>query len=125
MKKNTVHQYRNQHSVIELNSKGDTHKKHDLCHNPKCKCHKLFTFTPKQFQPEGAGFEKKKWKLFKSSQKAWNSFPKPAVNTLATVIGVAVIARSKNPQVGQTMANILKTISGGKVLSLTEMHENG
>ena len=24
----------------DLNSKGDTPKLHDLCHNPKCKCQK-------------------------------------------------------------------------------------
>ena len=28
-----------------------------MCHNPKCKCQKQITFTPKQFQLEGAGFK--------------------------------------------------------------------
>ena len=28
---------------------------HDYCPNPNCKCQKQITFTPKQFQLEGAG----------------------------------------------------------------------
>ena len=30
---------------------------HDYCPNPKCKCPKQNTFTPKQLQMEGSGFE--------------------------------------------------------------------
>ena len=29
---------------------------HDYCPNPKCKCQKQITVTPKQFQMEGSGF---------------------------------------------------------------------
>ena len=32
-------------------------KLHDMCHNPKCKCQKQITFSPKQFQLDGAGFK--------------------------------------------------------------------
>ena len=64
-------------------------------------------------------------KSFKSSQKAWISFLKPTINSLATVICMAVRVRSKNPQVGQTTANAVKSISGGKNLSLTNMHRSG
>ena len=32
-------------------------KLHDTCHNPKCKCQEQITFTPNQFQLEGAGFK--------------------------------------------------------------------
>ena len=28
-----------------------------MCHNPKCKCQKQITFTPNQFELEGAGFK--------------------------------------------------------------------
>ena len=45
-----------------LNSKGDTLKLHDNCHNPKCKCQKQVTFTPRNFQMEGAGFKNTKKK---------------------------------------------------------------
>ena len=39
----------------DLNSQGDLLKLHDLCHNPKCKCQKIVTFTPEQFQLENIG----------------------------------------------------------------------
>ena len=40
-------------------------------------------------------------------------------------IGKAVSAKTKNPKVGQATANILKTLTGGKILSLTDMHGRG
>ena len=38
-------------------------KIHDFCHNPKCKCQKQISFTPKQFHLEGSGF-KNTFKMF-------------------------------------------------------------
>ena len=38
----------------------------------------------------------------------------------APFIGLAVSARTRNAKVGQATTNILKSISGGKTLSLTE-----
>ena len=67
----------------------------------------------------GLKFDKK---IFKGSQTVWNQFLKPVVNTLEPVIGMAVGAKTKNPKVGQATANILKSISGGKILSLTDLH---
>ena len=64
-------------------------------------------------------------KIFKGSQKAWNSFRKPTINTLAPVIGMVIGAKNKNLQVGQATASFLKPISGGKILRLTDMHEKG
>ena len=87
---------------------------HDYCPNPNCKCQKQNTFTPKQFPHEGSRFSNTIKQIIKGSQKAWNSFPKPTFNTLAPVIGMAVGAKSKNPQVGQATTKILKNISGGK-----------
>ena len=72
------------------NSKGDQLKFYDLCHNPKCKCQKQLTYTPTQFQLERAGFQNTMKKISKGSQKALNSFLKPAVNTLVPVIGMTV-----------------------------------
>ena len=40
-----------------LNQKGDILELHDICHNPKRKCQKQVTFTPRQFKMEGAGFK--------------------------------------------------------------------
>ena len=39
-------------------------------------------------------------------------------------IGIAVSAWTKNPKVGAATTNILKNISAGKTLSLTDMHGN-
>ena len=100
-------------------------KLHDFCHNAKCKCQKQITFSPNQFQLEGIGFKNTMKKIFKGSQTAWNKFLKPAVNNLAPVIGMAVGAKTKNQKVGQATANILKSISGGKILSLTDIRGNG
>ena len=69
-----------------------------MCPDPKCKFQKQSTFTPNQCQLEGAGF-KNAIKNVKGSEKAWISFPKPAVNTLAPFIGMAVGAMSKNPRI--------------------------
>ena len=100
-------------------------KLHVICHNPKCKCQKQITLRPKQFQVEGAGFKKTMRKIFRGSQTAWNEFLKPAVNRAAPFIGTAVSAKRKNSNVGQATTNILKSFSGGKVFSKTDMHGNG
>ena len=55
-------------------------------------------------------------KFLKGTQIAWNNFLKPAVNVAAPFIGMAVTAKTKNSKVGQATTNILKSISGGKVL---------
>ena len=94
-----------------------------MCHNPKCKCQKQIIFSPNQFQLEGAGFKMKK--MIKGSQIAWNKFLKPAVNVAAPFIGMAVGAKTKNPKVAAATTNILKSSSGGKNLSLTDMHGRG
>ena len=96
-----------------------------MCHNPKCKCQKQITFSPNPFQLEGAGLIKTMKKIFRGSQTAWNKFLKPTINTLAPVIGMAVGAKSKNKQVGAATTIILKSLTGGKVLSLTDMHGRG
>ena len=64
-------------------------------------------------------------KTIKGSEKMWNKFLKPAVNVAAPFIGMAVSAKTKNPKVGAATTNILKSISGGKILTLTDMHGNG
>ena len=107
----------------DLNSKGDILKLHDRC--AKCNSQKSITFTPRQYMLEGAGFKNTMKILFKGSQTAWNKFVKPAVNVAAPFIGMAVSTRTKNPKVGQATTNILKSISGGKILSLTDMHGRG
>ena len=74
---------------------------------------------------EGFGFKTTMKNLFKGSRKAGNSFFKPTKNTLAPVIGMAVGAKSKNRQIGQARSKFLISVGGGKILSLTDLHENG
>ena len=93
-----------------------------MCHNPKCNCQKKITFTAKQFQLEGGSIKSKLRKTFRGTQTAWNKFLKPAFIATAPFIGMAVSANTKNPTVGAATTNILKSISGGKILSLTDMH---
>ena len=109
----------------DLNKDCTVLKLHDMCHNPKCKCQKQITFSTRQFQLEGSGFKNTMKRIFKGSQTAWNKFLKPTINTLAPVIGMAVGAKSKNKQVGAATTNILKSLTGGKILSLTDLHGNG
>ena len=47
-----------------------------MCHNPKCKCQKQITFTPKQFQLEGVSIKSKLQKIFKGTQTAWKKLYK-------------------------------------------------
>ena len=43
----------------------------------------------------------------------------------APLISAAVVAKTKNPQSAQLTNSILKSLTGGKILSLTDMHGNG
>ena len=107
----------------DLNSRGDIRKVHDMCPNAKCKCQKQITFTPKHFQLEIAGFRQKlKQKIFTDTQTTSNKFLKPALNIESPYINLAVSAITKNPKIGEATSNILKSISGLKILSLTDMH---
>ena len=109
----------------DLNSKGNIFKLHDIFPNPKCNCQKIITFTPHQYMLEGGSILSKLQKNFGGTQTAWNNFLKPASNATAPFIGMAVSAKTKTPKVGQATTNILKSISGGKILSLTDMHGHG
>ena len=53
----------------DLKNKGDILKIHGCYSNPRCKCQKQFTFTPQQFQMEGAGFENTMKKKLKELRK--------------------------------------------------------
>ena len=108
----------------DLNKNCTVLKLHDMYHTPKCKCQKQLFFNPNHFQLEGAGVKNTMKKNFKGSQTAWNKFLQPALNIASPYIGIVVSAKTKNPKVGQATAKILKSISGGKILSLTEFHGN-
>ena len=109
----------------DLNSKGDKLRLHDKYPNPKCNCQKIINFTPHQYMLEGGSIKNILQKIFKGTQTAWNKFLKPAINATAPFIGMAVSAKTTNLKVGHSTTNILKSISGGKILSLTDMHGQG
>ena len=109
----------------DLTSKGNILKLHDKGSNPKSGFQKIITFTPHQFMHESGSIKSKLQKTIKGSQTAGNKFLKPATSATAPFIGMAVSAKTKNPKVGQATTNILKSISGGKILSLTDMHGHG
>ena len=99
-------------------------KMHDMCHNPQCNCQKHITFTRSQFQLEGGSIKSKLQRIFRETQTAWKKLL-PAVNVAAPFIGMVVNDKTKYLKVGQATTNILKSISGGKRLSLTDMHGRG
>ena len=100
-------------------------KLHDMCHYPNCKCQKQISFSPNQCQLEGGSIKSKLKPFFRVTKTAWDIFLKPVLNIASPYIGMAVSAKTKNPKVGQATTNILKSISGGKILSLTDMHGRG
>ena len=63
--------------------------------------------------------------MFRGTEKAGNNFLKPALNMASPYIGMATSARTKNPQTGKATSDILKTVSGCKSVSLTDMHRQG
>ena len=109
----------------DLNSKGDILKLHDKCPHPKCICQKVITFTPHHYMLESGSNKSKLKRFFRRLQTAWNKFLKPPIIATAPFIGMAVSSKTKNPKVKQAATKISKSISGGKILSLTDMHENG
>ena len=109
----------------DLNSQGNMLKLNDKCPNPKCNCQKIITLTPHQYMLEGGSIQGKLQKIFRGTKKAWDSFIKPGFKMATPLISAAVAAKTKNPQSAQLTSKILKTLTGGKVLSLTDMHGRG
>ena len=109
----------------DLNSQGNILKLHDKCPNLKCVCQKIITFTPHQYMLEGGSIKSKLQKIFRGTKTAWDKFIKPGLKMATPLISAAVAAKTKNPQSAQITKNILKSLTGGKILSLTDMHGNG
>ena len=109
----------------DLKSQGNILKLHDRCPNPKCNCQKIITFTTHQYMLEGGSIKSRLQKIFKGTQTAWINFIKPGLKIATPLISTAVAAKTKNPQSAEVTNKILKTLTGGKILSLTDMHGNG
>ena len=106
----------------DLNSKGNILKLHNKRPNQKCGCQKIITFTPHQYMLEGGSIKSKLQNIFKGTQTVWNKFIKPGLKIATPLISAAVAAKTKNPQSAQVTNSILKLLTVGKILSLTDMH---
>ena len=106
----------------DLNKNCTVLKLHDMCHNPKCKCQKQITFSPNQFQLESGSIKSKLKSIFRGTKTAWDKFFKSGLKIATPLISAAVAAKTKNPQSAQVTNSILKSLTGGRVLSLTDMH---
>ena len=109
----------------DLNSQGNPINLHDKSPNSKCNCQKIIIFTPHQYMLEGGSIRSKLQKIFRGTKKAWDSFIKPGLKMATPLVSAAVAAKTKNPQSAQITNSILKSLTGGKILSLTDMHGYG
>ena len=64
-------------------------------------------------------------KYLEEQKKAWDSFIKPGLKMATPLISAAVAAKTKNPQSAQVTSSILKSITGGRILSLTDTQGRG
>ena len=61
-------------------------------------------------------------KIFNWIEKMCNTFINPGIKIASPFMSAGVAAKNKNPQSAEITSNILKSLTVGKVLSLTEMH---
>ena len=74
---------------------------------------------------EGGSIKSKLQKIFTGTKTVWKKFIKPGLKMATPLISAAVAAKTKNPQSAQVAITILKSLTGGKILSLTDTHGNG
>ena len=70
---------------------------------------------------EGRSIEGKLKKSYEGTEKSWKKCLKPALNITSPYIGMTTEAKAKNLEIRKATSSILKSISGGKILSLSEM----
>ena len=63
-------------------------------------------------------------KIFKKTEEVWNNFTKPGLNITTPFIPAVVAAKTKNPPSAEITIHILQSLTGGKILSLTDLHGN-
>ena len=108
----------------DLYSEGNILKLHDKCPNPKCGCQKIITCTPHQYMLERGSIKCKLQKIFRGTKTAWDKFIRPSLKMATPLISAAMATKTKNPQSAQVTNSFLKSLTGGKILSLTDMHGN-
>ena len=52
----------------------------------------------------------------------WKNFIKPGLKIASPIISAGVAAKTTNPHSAQITSTNLKSLTGGKILSLTDMH---
>ena len=100
-------------------------KLHDKCPKNRSACQKQITFTTRHYMLEGGSNKSTLKKFFKGTEQTRNIFLKQWLNTASQNSGLAVAAKTKNPKMAQATSNNLKSISGEKIRSSTDMHGNG
>ena len=74
---------------------------------------------------KGGSIKSKLQEIFRGTKKSWDSFIRPGLKMATPLISAAVAAKTKNPQSAQVTTSILKSLTGGKILSLTDLRGNG
>ena len=74
---------------------------------------------------DGGLIKSRQQKIFKGTKKTWDSCIKPGLKMATPLRWATVSAKTMNPQSAQVTNNILKSLTGGKVQSLTDMHGHG
>ena len=108
----------------DLNNNGIILELHDMCRITGCNRQKRIDFSPRQFHLKGSGFKSKMKEKNIGTEKIWVTFTSPGLKIASPNVSAAVAAKTKSPQAAQTTSNILKSISGRNILSLTDMHGN-
>ena len=85
----------------------------------------MIPFTPHLYMLEGGSMKSKLQKKINGTKKAWDFFLKHGLKMATPLISAAVAAKTKNPQSAHITNYILKPLTGGKILSLTNMQGNG
>ena len=74
---------------------------------------------------EGGSIKSKLQKIVRGTKKARDSFIKPGLKMATPLKSEAVAAKTENPQSAQITNKKLISITGGKILSLTDMQGRG
>ena len=110
---------------LDLNEGGTIFNRHKECLISNCKGQKQIIFTPKQFQLECGNFESELGKLSRGTPEKLGYFFEPDSKIATHLFSAAVGAKTKNSKLALTTNTFSKTISGGKLLSSTDMYGQG
>ena len=74
---------------------------------------------------EGGSIKSKLQNLYKGTKTAWDNFLKPGVKMATPLISAPVAAKAKDPPSAQKTSSVLKSLTGDKILSLTDLNGRG